>query len=99
MIDPAVLEPLADDAWPARERDRLGGFRLTRAGLARRDAIVIEACRSRGIPIAVTLGGGYAEDVADTVAIHAETVRAAARLEAEAGNGPDGGRGAAADRR
>ena len=81
------------------ERDRLGGFRLTRAGLARRDAIVIEACRSRGIPIAVTLGGGYAEDVADTVAIHAETVRAAARLEAEAGNGPDGGRGAAADRR
>lgn len=28
MIDPAVLEPLADDAWPARERDRLGGWRL-----------------------------------------------------------------------
>ena len=49
--------------------------------------------------LAVTLGGGYAEDVADTVAIHAETVRAAARLEAEAGDAPDGGRGAAADRR
>jgi GNAT superfamily N-acetyltransferase len=28
VIDPAVLEPLADDAWPARERDRLGGWRL-----------------------------------------------------------------------
>ena len=28
MIDPAVLEPLADDAWPARERARLGGWRL-----------------------------------------------------------------------
>lgn len=28
MIDPAILEPLADDAWPARERERLGGWRL-----------------------------------------------------------------------
>jgi GNAT superfamily N-acetyltransferase len=28
VIDPALLEPLADDAWPARERDRLGGWRL-----------------------------------------------------------------------
>lgn len=28
MIDPALLEPLADDAWPARERARLGGWRL-----------------------------------------------------------------------
>ena len=28
MIDPAVLEPLADDAWPARERVRMGGWRL-----------------------------------------------------------------------
>ncbi|HJV40148.1 GNAT family N-acetyltransferase [Caulobacter sp.] len=28
MIDPATLEPLADDAWPARERARLGGWRL-----------------------------------------------------------------------
>ncbi len=28
MIDPAILEPLADDAWPARVRERLGGWRL-----------------------------------------------------------------------
>lgn len=28
MIDPTILEPLADDAWPARERERLGGWRL-----------------------------------------------------------------------
>ena len=28
MIDPKILEPLADDAWPARERARLGGWRL-----------------------------------------------------------------------
>jgi GNAT superfamily N-acetyltransferase len=28
VIDPRLLEPLADDAWPARERARLGGWRL-----------------------------------------------------------------------
>jgi ribosomal protein S18 acetylase RimI-like enzyme len=28
VIEPAILEPLADDAWPARERARLGGWRL-----------------------------------------------------------------------
>lgn len=31
MIDPAILEPLADDAWPARECARLGGWRLNAA--------------------------------------------------------------------
>jgi hypothetical protein len=59
---------------------------------------VIGACRERGVPVAITLGGGYAEDVADTVAIHAETVRAASRLEGAAGDGP-GGRRRAADQR
>ena len=62
------------------ERDRLGGFRLTRKGLARRDAVVLEACCEHGVPAAITFGGGYAEDVSDTVAIHARTVLEAARL-------------------
>ena len=62
------------------ERDQLGGFRLTREGLRRRDALVFEACRARGIPVAVTLGGGYAIEVEDTVAIHLETVRGARRV-------------------
>ncbi|HUP00844.1 MAG TPA: histone deacetylase [Gemmatimonadota bacterium] len=59
------------------ERDRLGGLRLTLEGLAARDRIVFAACRERSVPFAVTLGGGYAEDVRDTVAIHLETVRIA----------------------
>ena len=62
------------------ERDQLGGFRLTLDGLRRRDESVFRACRARAIPVAVTLGGGYAEDVADTVAIHLATVRAAAHV-------------------
>jgi len=59
------------------ERDQLGGFRLTLEGIRRRDAKVFHACRDRDVPVAVTFGGGYAEDVRDTVAIHVGTIRAA----------------------
>lgn len=76
------------------ERDRLGGFRLTLQGLARRDAVVLGGCRERGIPVAITLGGGYAEEVADTIAIHTRTVRAAAHSSATERTGsPEDGRG------
>ncbi len=46
-------------------------------GLARRDAMVLGACREVGIPVAVTIAGGYGRDIADTVRIHAATVRIA----------------------
>jgi acetoin utilization deacetylase AcuC-like enzyme len=62
------------------ENDQLGGFRLSLEGLRLRDEAVYRACRARGIPAAVTFGGGYAVDVADTIAIHLETVRAARRV-------------------
>lgn len=65
------------------EDDQLGGFRLTLEGLRRRDEAVFRACRARGIPWVVTLGGGYAFDVADTIAIHTATVRAARDVAAE----------------
>jgi len=61
------------------EQDQLGAFRLTRMGLRRRDEAVYRACRERAVPVAATFGGGYAIEVADTIAIHLETVRAARR--------------------
>jgi acetoin utilization deacetylase AcuC-like enzyme len=60
------------------EHDLLGGLRLSMAGLAERDRRVFQAARDARAPIAVTLAGGYAERPADTVAIHFNTVRAAA---------------------
>ena len=61
----------------AHERDRLGRLRLTHAGLRRRDEFVLQACRDAGIPVAITLGGGYGQDIQDTVEAHCNTVRAA----------------------
>ena len=65
-------------ADPYRE-DQLGGLGLTREGLRRRDRTVLETCLDRGVPVAVTLAGGYARREADTVEIHCATVREASR--------------------
>ncbi|MGE5278716.1 MAG: histone deacetylase [Acidobacteriota bacterium] len=60
--------------------DRLGRLALSRQGLARRDRLVLETLRSRGVPVAVTMAGGYARDVRDTVEIHFQTVAIAAEF-------------------
>ncbi len=62
------------------QEDQLGALKLTMAGLEARDRLVLEGCVQRGIPVVVTLGGGYARRVADTVEIHARTCRVALRL-------------------
>ena len=59
------------------EEDQLGGLRLSKEGLKRRDREVFEAARSRGIPVATALAGGYARKVEDTVTIHVNTIIAA----------------------
>ena len=59
------------------EEDRLGNLGLTKRGLAQRDELVLASCAGRGVPCAVTLGGGYAVDPLDTVDIHVATCRAA----------------------
>ncbi len=63
-------------ADPYRE-DQLGGLKLTLEGLERRDRLVFEKARAKKIPVAVTLAGGYARRVEDTVTIHTNTVRVA----------------------
>jgi acetoin utilization deacetylase AcuC-like enzyme len=60
------------------EGDRLGRLKLTMEGLRRRDRFVFDSCRRRGIPVAVTMSGGYAPDVEDIVRIHCNTIREAA---------------------
>lgn len=54
--------------------DRLGLLSLTKQGLKQRDEFVISSCRSRQIPLAICMAGGYAPDVEDIVDIHFSTV-------------------------
>jgi acetoin utilization deacetylase AcuC-like enzyme len=62
------------DPWHG---DRLGRLALTKDGLRARDELVLD--RLGDIPVCVVLAGGYAEDVRDTVEIHAATVAAVTR--------------------
>ncbi len=57
--------------------DRLGRLCLTKEGLARRERLVFSACREVGAPIAITMAGGYARHIADTVDIHFQTLQIA----------------------
>jgi acetoin utilization deacetylase AcuC-like enzyme len=57
--------------------DRLGRMALTKEGLAERDRLVFDVCRGAGLPMVITMGGGYAHDVNDVVDIHWQTVRRA----------------------
>lgn len=63
------------------EGDRLGRLKLTIEGLRRRDELVLTTCKRAGLPVAITMSGGYATDVDAIVTIHANTIRTAARLE------------------
>jgi acetoin utilization deacetylase AcuC-like enzyme len=59
------------------EDDRLGRLRMTIDGLKRRDKIVMEACTNARLPVAISMSGGYANDVEAIVTIHANTIRTA----------------------
>lgn len=61
----------------ALERDRFGRLRLSHAGLAARDARVFQWCAERAVPVVVTLGGGYARPLEESVRAHANVWRAA----------------------
>ncbi|HXZ13393.1 MAG TPA: histone deacetylase [Candidatus Sulfotelmatobacter sp.] len=57
--------------------DQLGGLWLTMEGLARRDRLVFDYARRHQVPVAITLAGGYARRVEDTIRIHVNTIIAA----------------------
>lgn len=62
---------------PYRE-DKLGGLNLSIEGMYERDLMVARAATQRGIPIFVTLAGGYAQRFNDTLRLHANTALALA---------------------
>jgi acetoin utilization deacetylase AcuC-like enzyme len=61
-------------ADPYKE-DKLGRLALSIEGLQRRDALVLEACYKREVPVVTVMSGGYSENIDDTVEIHCNTIR------------------------
>jgi acetoin utilization deacetylase AcuC-like enzyme len=62
------------------EDDQLGALSLTKPGLSERDRLVFDACQRAGVPVVLTLAGGYARNVEDTVVIHRATIEQARAL-------------------
>jgi acetoin utilization deacetylase AcuC-like enzyme len=60
--------------------DRFGRLKLSKNGLSERDWIVLKLCSEAGLPVAVTMAGGYARKVQDTVDIHLQTVKMVANM-------------------
>ena len=55
--------------------DRFGKLALTMNGVGERDRIVYDFARRAGLPLVVTLGGGYARDIQRIVEAHCQTVK------------------------
>jgi len=78
MFDPELV--LFQSGVDALAMDKLGHLHLTLAGLAERDALVVSGTRARGIPLVITLGGGYSDPISHTVEAHAQTFKRAADI-------------------
>jgi len=60
--------------------DKLGKLNITKAGLAKRDQLVMTMLREANLPVAVAMGGGYAPNITDIVDIHFQTVQIASQF-------------------
>lgn len=57
--------------------DKLGKLKLTREECKARDRFVLEQCKLNGIPVQVSMGGGYSAAIKDIVEAHCNTYRIA----------------------
>lgn len=57
--------------------DRFGKLNLTMTGVGERDRLVCEFAHRAGLPLVITLGGGYARNMHRIVEAHCQTVRVA----------------------
>ncbi len=57
--------------------DKLGKLNLTIAGCKQRDEMVLHYCRSFGLPVQISMGGGYSPKISDIVEAHCNTYRLA----------------------
>lgn len=62
------------------ETDKLGRLSVSLEGCRERDRFVLQTCRSYGVPVTISMGGGYSPRIATIVEAHANTFRLAQDL-------------------
>ncbi|SDR79064.1 Acetoin utilization deacetylase AcuC [Formosa sp. Hel1_31_208] len=62
------------------ETDKLGKLGMTLEGCKSRDKFVLDTCKSYGIPVMCSMGGGYSPDIKTIVEAHANTFRLAQEI-------------------
>lgn len=60
--------------------DKLGKLGMSIAGCKTRDQLVLEICHKNKIPVTVSMGGGYSQQIAHIVEAHANTFRLAQHI-------------------
>lgn len=60
--------------------DKLGRLSVSRAGCMERDRFVLQTCHDAGLPVAISMGGGYSPNIKDIIEAHANTFRIAAEI-------------------
>lgn len=59
------------------ECDDLGNLQISTEGVFQRDKLVFDMCKSKGVPVAAVIGGGYQRNIADLVNVHLQLFKAA----------------------
>lgn len=62
------------------ETDKLGRLSMTLEGCKERDRLVLEICHKNEIPVAISMGGGYSEEIRHIIDAHANTFRMAQEI-------------------
>lgn len=60
--------------------DKLGRLSISLKGCKERDRMVFNECKRHGVPVAVSMGGGYSHRIADIIEAHANTFRLAQEI-------------------
>lgn len=78
---PGLIEEVAPDfvfylsGVDIVKTDKLGRLGCTVEGSKQRDLFVLETCHNKGLPVQVSMGGGYSKDIRIIIEAHANTYR------------------------
>ncbi len=60
--------------------DKLGRLSISKKGCRQRDHYILNLCKQNNVPVAVSMGGGYAHRLSDILEAHANTFRVAQEM-------------------